>query len=342
MADRGEPTEPVTRSIGRARTTVERALSRGLEWTLLTGNRVLVALGILVFFGVVFATLAAADVVRLTDGQTLSQVYHGLTLANITLITVIVSINQLLLARELQDPGDLQSQIEDVVDYRSEVEEATNEIAPVQPLGFLRLLVEATRREAQRLGGYTRGASDSRAHEEIDDVVTTLTEQMDQIDALLTESQTSTFSVVSTMLETNYALQINRLRRLRAEYEDELEDAVYESIEDLIDRLQEIDVARQYFKSIYLQQELAALSRWLLYAGLPAIAVTIASLLSLPEAAANSGLPIGARVLVPATIAVGLAPLAILGAYILRTATVTKLTAATLPFTTPEQERLLS
>ena len=59
----------------------------------------------------------------------------------------------------------------------------------------------------------------------------------------------------------------------------------------------------------------------------------------LPDSATGPMPPIDLAVLVPVTLAVGLLPLAILGSFILRTATVTRLTAATLPFTTPEQER---
>lgn len=327
--------------VGRTRSVIETWWAESVEWVLLTGDRRLVALGIVAILGAFVAVLEGLGAIPVTDMETITLVYNGLIVANVTLITVIVSINQLLLTRELQAPGELQSQIEDVVDYRSDVEEATDEIAPVRPLGFLRLLVEATRREAQRLGGYARNGVVSAGGEEIDDVVTTLTEQMDEIDALLTESDTGTFSVLSVMLETNYALQINRLRRLRAEYESAFGDAVHDSIDDLIDRLREIDIARQYFKSIYLQQELSALSRGLLYAGIPAEAVTIATLLVLPSSASGPEPVIDLGLLLPVTIAVGLLPLAILGSFILRTATVTRLTAATLPFTTPEQERWL-
>lgn len=162
---------------------------------------------------------------------------------------------------------------------------------------------------------------------------------MDRVDALLEESDTGTFSVLSVMLETNYAEQINRLRVVRAEHGADLPDALDESIDDLIDRIQEIDVARQYFKAVYLQQELSSLSRSLLYAGLPAVAVAIAALLALTVPTNEPQATVGFRLLAGGALTVGLVPLAILGSFILRTATVTRLTAATLPFTTPEQER---
>lgn len=94
------------------------------------------------------------------------------------------------------NPGELETQIEDVIEYREEVEDTTGKIAPVAPLGFRRYLVEATREEAQRLSGFARDGVVISGHEDIKEVVTTLTDQM-EIDTLLTESDTDTFSVLS-------------------------------------------------------------------------------------------------------------------------------------------------
>lgn len=122
-------------------------------------------------------------------------------------------------------------------------------------------------------------------------------------------------------------------------YESDFPDVVHDSIDDLIDRLQEIDIARQYFKSMYMQLELSSLSRVLLYTGLPAVAISIASLLILTVPLSEPDTVTNFQSLLPVTLTIGLLPLAILCSFFLRTATVTKLTAATLPFTTPEQER---
>jgi hypothetical protein len=331
---------PTSDGAGRARTGGDSRWSTFVEWVLLTGNRTLVAVGIAGTLAASLLALEVAGAFPLSNLQIVSRLYQGLLVGNITLVTVIVSINQLLLTRELQAPGELRTQMEDVADYRREVEEAAGEIAPVQPLGFLRLLVDATRQEARRLGTFATDGGVTEGRAEIDTVVTTLIDQLDEIDALLSESDTSTFSVLSVLLETNYAIQINRLRQLKADHGTAFSDAVHESIDGLIGRLHEIDIARQYFKAVYLEQELSALSRGLLYAGLLAEAATIAALLAITGSAGGAPiLPL--RVLVPVTVTISLLPLSILASVIFRTATVTRLTAATLPFTTPEQERWL-
>lgn len=309
------------------------------EWLLLTGDRSVVALVITSLFFGLFSSLSILDVVPLFDLQALFYVYSGLITGNFTLITVVVSINQLLLSRELQTPGELRTQIENVIEYRRDVEGAADEIAPVQPLGFLRLLVEATREQAQRLGGFSRNDAVQAGGDELASEATRLTEQMDQIDTLLRESETGTINVLLTLLRTNYAQEINRLRIIKERFEEELSPPVHDSIDEVIDRLQEIDVARQYFKAIYFQQELSSLSRILLYVGLPAVAIATATLLVLTLPASEPEAIRHVDVLLPVSLAIGFLPLSILCSYILRTATVTNLTAATLPFTTPEQEQ---
>lgn len=309
------------------------------EWLLLSGDRSLVALVITSLFFGFFSSLSILDVVPLFDLQALFYVYSGLITGNFTLITVVVSINQLLLSRELQTPGELRTQIENVIEYRRDVEGAADEIAPVQPLGFLRLLVEATREQAQRLGGFSRNDTVQAGGDELASEASRLTEQIDQIDTLLRESETGTINVLLTLLRTNYAQEINRLRIIKERFEEELSPPVHDSIDEVIDRLQEIDVARQYFKAIYFQQELASLSRILLYVGLPAVAIATATLLVLTLPASEPEAIRHVDVLLPVSLAVGFLPLSILCSYILRTATVTNLTAATLPFTTPEQEQ---
>ncbi|WP_306060474.1 hypothetical protein [Natronococcus wangiae] len=311
-----------------------------VEWLLLTGNRGIIALGLTGLFAVFFTVLGFLGAVPLRDMQALFYAYSGLISGNITLITVIVSINQLFLSRELQTPGELQTQIENIIEYRKEVEQTAGEVAPPMPLGFLRLLVEATRQNAQQVGGFAKDGVVTSGHEELDDVVLTITDRMDRIDTHLTGSDTDTFHVLSVMLETNYAQQIYKLRVIRAEHGDDIADVALEAINNLIHQLQDIDVSRQYFRTVYLQEELSGLSRYLLYAGLPSEAIAIAALLILTVPSEEPATVINLQLLLPVTLMIGLLPLAILCSFFLRTATVTKLTAATVPFTTPEDERL--
>ena len=328
-----------TATTGATTSESTNVLQASRDWLLLGGGRLVVSLGFAGLFLALFGGLMLANVFPFTNLQPVYYAYGAVISGNLTLITVAVSVNQLLLSRELSTPGELQDQIDEVIDYRREVEDASGRIAPVEPLGFLRLLVEATRRDAQVLGGTVKGGTATEGEERIDDVVTEVTDQMDRIDALLTEHSSSTIAVLSTMLATNYARQINSLRRVKHEYGKELRAPVGEEIDDLIERLQHLDVARQYFKTIYIKQELSSFSRLLLFAGLPAEAIAITALLLLTVPSSDPLAVDYVRLLVPVTLTVAVVPLTVLTSFVVRTATVNRRTAATVPFTAPEQER---
>lgn len=307
------------------------------RWVLLDGSRTVLAAAIAaVLFGFL-AAVSRSGFTPLTDFQPLFYIYGSLISGNLTLVTVVVSINQLLLGRQLMTPDQLRQQIEGAIDYRQGVEDSARTVAPAEPLGFLQLLLENTRRKAQQLGGLSITEADEEVDEELDNIVEEITENIDEVNRLLRESDPSMFSVLSTTLSTNYAREINRLRRLDRKTDD-FPRHLNEWREDLIANLQNMDIARQYFKTIYLQEELAALSKVLLYTGLLSVSAISATLLLFTG---PGGTTVGRGVLeylVPAVVTVGLFPLVLLFTYILRTATVTRRTAAIVPFTTPTQE----
>ncbi|WP_224335902.1 hypothetical protein [Haloprofundus halobius] len=315
---------------------VRSRVDRIREWVLLRGDRLTLAALLLVGLLAVFYLLVVLRVIRFRRLQPVYYVFSGLISGNLTLITVVVSINQLLLSRELQTPGELESQIQNVDEFKHRVEDAAGRIAPVRPAPFLDLLMENTRQEAQRLGGLAIGPGCDDAWDEIDDLVTSVTRHIDSVTALLTSSETSTFRALSATLTTNYAEEIYRARKIQVTHD--LTEETDEALDRLVDRFKEVDIARQYFKSVYLQEELSSLSRVLLYAGLPAETISVVVLLSLTTSPGDIS-PLVRFAVLPVTAAAGLVPLVLLFSFILRTATVTQRTAASLPFTTPKQER---
>lgn len=316
----------------------EFSMTKITKWVLLDGPRMAVTgitAGLLLAF---ILGVSMSDFTPLSSYQPLFYVFGGLISGNLTLITVIVSINQLLLSRELRTPNELRSEIDGMIEYRSDIEDAAGEIAPVEPLGFLRLVVETNRQQAQQLGGVSVSETDESIAEDIDRVVRKITEQADRVDGLLQERDVGTFQVLSTTLDTNYAREINRLRRIKHRYGDELPTDVSQSIDELVDLLQDIDIGRQYLKSIYLQQELASLSRLLFYTGLPSVVIVATSLFVFTASNETALSDSVMTVLIPVVMTIGLFPLTVLFSFILRTATVARRTTAIIPFTAPAQE----
>lgn len=318
---------------------IRGSIAESVDWFLLRGQRGIIAGITALLLFVLIGAIPVSGLAPLADVQPLFYVFSGLLGGNITLITVVVSINQLLLSRELNRPNELRSQIEGVIDFRHDVEDVAGQVPPVEPPGFLRLLIENTRKEAQQLGGLAYSRTDDEVYDEIDAVVTEVTSHADEVDTLIQKSDASTFTVLSATLFTNYARNVYRLNQIRAQYGDRLPGHVRESIDELIHHLQDVDIARQYFKTIYLQEELASLSRLLFYIGLPSVTVVIGGLLLLTASGGTSLSYTTLSIVVPAIITVGLLPLVVLFSVILRVATVAKRTAATMPFTTPGQDR---
>ncbi|WP_227356528.1 hypothetical protein [Haladaptatus salinisoli] len=265
--------------------------------------------------------------------------FGGFIGGNLTLITVVLTINQLVLSRQLRSPGELRTQIQQIKEYRAEIEERTDAgIAPAMPAAFLAFLLQSTRQQAQALEEMTANPDSQRLQTDIEDLTAPITEQIDQILDRIDDPELGIFEVLLPLLMTNYAEAIYDARQIRQTYQEALSNETATTINGLIEDLEQIDVARQYFKTVYIQQELAILSRFILYVGIPAELTTVAMLLLFLQpanAAVALQLP---SFLIVAAIAVGFAPLSLLVTFVLRIATVAYRTAAITPFTTPGQE----
>lgn len=311
-------------------------VSMAVEWVVLDGDRRAVAVLLLVAVGILVAALELSGmVVRRTSPIAL--LFTALVGGNLTLITVVLSINQLVLSRELGSMSDLRGRQAAITDFREDVRQTIDrETLPINPAGFLDVIYESARQRAQALGGLSYTEADAGVREMLDDIVADLTAHCDQVLEKLQHSDEGVFAALSASIGTDYSRQIVRLRRLQSQSGDQLSPALEASIDDLLDQLRQIDLARQYFKTIYVQEELAYLSRLLLYVGIPAEIVSIVAVLLLagPGPVIGPGpIPFG---FVTATVTVSLAPLALLFAFVIRVAMIAQETATQTPFTTPD------
>ena len=327
----------------------ERSPSNGIQvssyrgrlrkWFLLEGHRLhVMALtdGILLGF---LMLVSLSPVSPYNDLQTIYLVFSRMIGGNLTIVSIVVVLNQLLISRELQTPDELRSQMEGVLDYREDIEEVTGRRPPVEPLGLLRFLNESTRGQVEQIEELLDDTSDETIADELAPIVTSLEARANQMDGLLETPDISTFRVLKTTLSTNHARQINELRQIQREHAQELPREATDAIDGLVDHLQDIDIARQYFKTIYLREELASLSQMLFYIGIVSLTLVSAGMMLFTGSNTVPQLRPYVPILIPIIIVVGLLPISLLFAYILRASTVTKRTAATLPFTTPQQEQ---
>ena len=312
------------------------------RWVFLVGSRPVVGVGLFVVFLVIFYALWALGYVTLQNKTAMQYILSSLISGNLTLVTLVISINQVIISRQLNSPGELREDIKNVNEFRERVFDPDQvDVVPVTPSDFLKLLLESIRRDLQRLGGLTARADDDELREDTDELVSGITEHVDRVIRLIEGSGSGTFDTLSALLTTNYADRIYQIRRLKSKHRESLSDETEEYVDDIVSTLQQLDVARQYFKTLYIQTELAYISRVLLYAGVIAELVLVSTLLVLTASGPN--LPqVLPPVVAPLVAAIGLLPLAVLFSYAIRLAVVSQRTIAITPFTTPEQEEELN
>lgn len=328
--------------VGRLKRGLWKLGTQPVRWFTLVGDRIVVAAGLTLAFAVFVAAIAAAGVVATLESRRLVYLFQGIAAANVTLVTIVVSVNQLVLSRELNAPGELRGRIDNVTEYRETVEETTHRSpVPITPSKFLAVLLDGTRETAQQLGGVVEELDEGRHTAAVKAFVDDLTEDMDQNRAQLERSQMGIFSALASMLETDFSRHLHEAYRLKTVYEDELPSEAHDLLDEECRSLYQLDIARQYFRSIYFQSELAQFSRSLLYVGLPAVGSALLFLFVYTAAAAP---PIPVAILgylVPAAVVVGFTPFAVLFSYILRIAMVAQQTVAITPFSTPDKGTIL-
>lgn len=311
--------------------------TRTVRWVLLKGDRMVVAGLLLVAILVAYTAL---ELVGFTAAQNLgvvSSALSALVSGNLTVITVVLSINQLVLSRELQGIGGLTSSTEEVSEFRERVrEDLGREVTPETPAEFLSLLLRTTRAEVEQLEDSTAHVDDDDFRADVDEFANRLTAHTDRVVGLLRKPDIGVFGVLAATLSTNYAYELNETRRIKARYRDQLPDMAVTSLDNIARRVKDIDVARQYFKTMYMQEELSYFSRLLLYVGIPAEFLTVATLIAVSKSGgALAGLPATLPVVAPIVITVAFAPLVVLFSFMVRVATVAHNTISAAQFTTP-------
>jgi hypothetical protein len=286
----------------------------------------------LVVFGVLDpATLRAA----MASSDPVETLFQGFLTATITGVTLVVTINQLVLSQELGPLGDQRDRMAGAMDFREDVEEDLGvPAAPPEPSAFLRALVDAIENRAEALGDAI-GGGDAEDEERVEAYVDDLTTHAEDVSDELEDQQFGTFDVLFAALDFNYSWKIYEARRLRNESGDGLTDDAKAALDELVNTLTYFGPAREHFKTLYFQWELINLSRAMLFAAVPSLLVSSAAVLYLDNPASITGVTAGVDNMVwvvSSTTTVALVPFALLLSYVLRIATVAKRTLSIGPF----------
>ncbi|ELZ68899.1 hypothetical protein C457_10826 [Haloferax prahovense DSM 18310] len=256
---------------------------------------------------------------------------------NLTLITVVISINQLVLSRELGAPGDLHQQIRDAMAYRREVESSSGEFpSPVSPAEFLQFLHEAIHADAAELQKSVSESNNERLLTRVDTLVSDLSDDVEDVTRSLDTTRGEMFTAIEATLGTNHAEQLYELDAINAEC-DGLSERHHEILGRLEDQLLHIDTARKYFRTVYMEKELSYLSRVILYVGVPTEVLTALVLTIYGSIGTISQPPVWVLPLTIVAVTVGFAPLAVLFSFVLRLSWVAQQNTSVAPFSTGDE-----
>jgi hypothetical protein len=320
--------------------------SRTKLWFLLEADRRLVA-GALLALVFVSLTLVgylhpnAEAAIRTSDSiDTLFQAMLG---ATITGVTLVLTLNQLVLSQELGAVDDQRERMVGAMNFRDEAAELLRApVSPARPAQFLRALVQVASECAADLRQKATELDHEELETEVGDFTDSLRGNAESVAEGLDGARFGDFDVVSSALDFNYSWKIFTARRIHERFGDAFDEAGRDTLERLIEVLKLFGPAREHVKTLYFQWELIELSRTILLVSIPALLVSTGMIVFFNDATyhvAVADMPTLVAV-VSAAATVALWPFVILLAYVLRIATVTKHTLSIGPFILRETDQI--
>ncbi|MFB6167982.1 MAG: hypothetical protein ABEJ43_03955 [Haloferacaceae archaeon] len=304
------------------------------EWLVMTGNRLLVAAIGFVLLGALLGGVVASGLAPLERETPVLFVLFSLVAANFTLIAIVTSLSTFVLGRRLETPGDVRQKIDDTIDYREAVGASIGaRVTPVQPDVFFLTLYRQARLELDALAELELEGRTYESREILSALVTDLGDHCDYVVDVLQHPSSGLKHALFVSLGADYENAVGRAWHLQWERSDEFTDEAAAPLGRLADILQHLEVASRVFKTVFIESEVADLSRYLLYVGFPAqlAAVTLMLAFTAPGAGPPFSLSL-LRVLAPLVVAAGFAPFLLLGSYVVRLTVVAGRTTDTFPF----------
>lgn len=316
--------------------TRDRLRDRLADWLFLEGDRRLVAAGIIVVFVGLVGVLVWAGVLAVGVGSSVATVFgSGLTSGVVTLVTIALSVNQLILSRVFGSPNQLSDRLRGSRALRARIEaHADQPSSPNDPAAFLSLLARTLAdRASAALSAIQESSADTPPP--VADVLADIADYGQSIDSHV-QPETPVADVLAVIVGPEYAINMAAVRHVRNEYGAALPPDARADLRAVDELLESVAVVRQFFKTIALQQDFAILSRLLVYSGVVALLVSV----SLTLVYRTNSIELSQsmlQIVVPVGLGVVVAPLAVFAAYVLRAATVAYRTISVGPFVPPEE-----
>ncbi|MFC7081671.1 hypothetical protein [Halorussus caseinilyticus] len=273
-ADIDSPTE-ITDTIEQPdRGALRRALFDFKRWFLIDANRWFVVgllAGATFVLTVVVGTFGPVSVQRfLSEGVSPGTTLVELLKTIVSVVTIVLSINQLVLSPELGPVSDQRGRLEDTMELRRRSEGLLDDtVSPLSPGQYLDDLVSALRDRATDLRADVTGGPELES--EVDDFAENLAADAESVNEELADAKFGDFEAVAAVMDFDTSGKIRHLRRIRKEYADQLDDDEREALVETVNALELFVIARSYLKTTYIRTEFINFSRALLYVGLPSL-----------------------------------------------------------------------
>ncbi|WP_424019238.1 hypothetical protein ACOZ4N_07130 [Halorientalis pallida] len=307
------------------------------RWLLLEGDRWTIVWLLVGGIGLLCLLLCLLGVVGVARGTFVATTFGAVISGLFSFVPIVIAVNQLVVNRVFGTPEQVRSQIRDVDAFREQIERQhpSLSISPTEPAGFLQAAVEVVADRADRLEAAvadddTEAANAARAY------VAVIRRQTAEVRRRLDGTHQDLFEILPAMMGDSYSRNVNEARRL-GRLDDGLSDRARERLADLEDVFVSLDVLRQYFKALYLTQELSYLSRLVGYTGVGSFVVAVFVIMAYANGQPLAGHPLLLYVLFSGAVAVVTLPFAVLLSFVLRIATIAQRTAAPGAFT-PRRE----
>lgn len=304
---------------------------RPVEWFLITGKRRFVAVVLFVLVSLFLVSLGFFDPSGMRDllseQNIVESLFNTLLSGIILLVSIVVSINSLVVSQELTPIGDQYERITDSWEFRQRTasEFGSNETA-ARPGIFLSLLVKGI---GERLDSIEiPDELEDETHQDFEAFVEETYGALEHTSDLF-DSKTGSLAIELFRPQYDPTEFIDRAHQLQ-DGGTALSEENNKQIDEVVDALQYFATAREYFKTIYYKREFSYLSRDLLYTGLPSI-LFISYVLLAVNAESFTGMTLGIDNLVlflGLSYAIALTPFIVLTAYVLRTAVIAEQTTA--------------
>ncbi|XVH32410.1 hypothetical protein ACNS7O_04285 [Haloferacaceae archaeon DSL9] len=319
--------------------------SRIKLWLVLGANRLVVTgvLAAIVFvaftgFGL---SLEPSFVQRVEATDVMGTLFSTMLSAIITGVTLVVSINQLVISQETGPLGDQRERMSTALDFREYTREIIGTTTPSDPSAFLSALIDASRRNAEAYRDAVADLDDEELRQEVGEYVDSIVGNAETVQDQLEGAQFGTFHVLFAALNYNYSYKVFQAERMKHEYDDVLGDEARTALDDLYTSLSMFGPAREHIKTLYFQWALVNLSQLIIYAAIPALIIA-AAMLSFVTSGTFPGLTLGVSDLLWVTaiaFTITTLPFLVFVSYVIRIATVAKRTLAIGPLILRESQR---